>query len=276
MSRLAFTKMHGCGNDFILVDAFETPPPADAATLARQLNDRHFGIGGDGLILVLPGDRLRFKMRMFNPDGSEAEMCGNGIRCFARLVHERGYADGEIPVETGAGDLTLLIEEGLVRVDMGVARLLKGEIPMTGPPEEPAQRLQLRIGERTVEATAVNMGNPHCVIPMEAVDDIPLAEWGPPIEGNTALFPERTNVHFVQVLTPTEIKQRTWERGAGATLACGTGACASAVACHSLGLTERAVTVHLPGGDLRIEFEESGRVWMIGPAEYVFEGVWEG
>ncbi|MER3413892.1 MAG: diaminopimelate epimerase [Armatimonadota bacterium] len=276
MSRLAFTKMHGCGNDFILVDAFETSPPTDAPALARQLNDRHCGIGGDGLILVLPGNRLPFKMRMFNPDGTEAEMCGNGIRCFARLVHERGYANREIQVETGAGDLTLLIEEGLVRVDMGIAKLLRGEIPMTGPAAEPAQRFQLRIGERTLEAAAVNMGNPHCVVPMEAVDDVPLSDWGPPIESNTALFPERTNVHFVQVLSPTEIKQRTWERGAGATLACGTGACASAVACHNLGLTERAVTVHLPGGDLRIEYEQSGRVWMIGPAEYVYDGVWEG
>lgn len=276
MNRLAFTKMHGCGNDFILVDAFQTAPPGDPAEMARQLNDRHFGIGGDGLILVLPGDRLRFKMRMFNPDGSEAEMCGNGIRCFARLVHDRGYANHEIPVETGAGDLTLLIEDRMVRVDMGIARLLKGQIPMAGPPDEKAQDFPLRIGDRTLKATAVNMGNPHCVIPLEDVDSVPIAEWGSTIEGNTGLFPERTNVHFVQVLSRNEIKQRTWERGAGATLACGTGACASAVACHNLGLTDRVVTVHLPGGDLRIEYEESGRVWMIGPAEYVFEGVWEG
>jgi diaminopimelate epimerase len=275
MNGIPFAKMHGCGNDFILVDAFETPPPSNLEALARQLNDRRFGIGGDGLILVLPGARLPFRMRMFNPDGSEAEMCGNGIRCFAKFVHERGYALGpEIPVETGAGDLRLLLEGEQVRVDMGLARTKRGEIPMAGPAQEEARDIPVTLDGRVYRGFGVSMGNPHFVIPVEDVSSVPLSNWGPRLERNFELFPQGVNVHFVQVLSRGEIVQRTWERGAGATLACGTGACASVVACSLSGRTDPIVLVHLPGGDLRIEVEESRRVWMIGPAEAVYEGVW--
>ncbi len=275
MNGIPFVKMHGCGNDFILVDAFETPPPANLEALARRVNDRRFGIGGDGLILVLPGARLPFRMRMFNPDGSEAEMCGNGIRCFAKFVHERGYADGpEIPVETGAGDLKLVLEGEDVRVDMGIARTKKGEVPVAGPPQEEARDIPVTLDGQQFRGFGVSMGNPHFVIPVEDVASVPLAEWGPRLERNFELFPNGANIHFVQVLGAEEIVQRTWERGAGATLACGTGACACVVACSELGLTSRNVLVHLPGGDLRIEVEESRRVWMIGPAEAVYEGTW--
>lgn len=264
--------MQGCGNDFILVDAIESLPSQGLPELSREINDRRYGVGGDGLILVLRGDNAPFRMRMFNPDGSEAEMCGNGIRCFAKYVRERGLIEGgAVPVETGAGLLNLEFVDDLVRVNMGKARILRGEIPMAGAAQETAAAFQIDIDSQTFTATAVSMGNPHCVVFLDDVAAVPLEDWGPQVETNK-LFPNRTNVHFAQVVSPTEIIQRTWERGAGATLACGTGACAVAVAGALNGKTERTATVHLPGGDLKIEYTEDGTVFMSGPAEFVFDG----
>ena len=272
---IEFTKMHGCGNDFIMVDAIRYPAPGDLEALAREVNDRRFGIGGDGLILVTKGNSAPFRMRMFNPDGSESEMCGNGIRCVAKYVRDRGLTElPSIPIETGAGLLELSFVGDDVRVNMGKARLLRGEIPMTGNPTEEAKAFTFEAAGQSFTGTAVNMGNPHCVIFVPDVEVVPLEEWGTAVEHH-ALFPSRINTHFVQVVSRTELIQRTWERGAGATLACGTGASASLVAAHNNGLAERKATVHLPGGDLVIEYAEDGTVYMTGPAVTVFDGVWK-
>lgn len=280
MKTLPFIKMHGIGNDFIVVDATDGSINADRAPeLSRAINDRKHGVGGDGLILVMKGDRAPFRMRMFNPDGSEAEMCGNGIRCVAKYVRERGLTTLDpIPIETGAGLLELetkgTSEEVVnVRVNMGVARLLRGEIPMTGDPTAKASEFELEVPGARLVGTAVSMGNPHVVVFVEDVEAVPLETWGTAVESDP-LFPQRTNVHFVQVLGRSEIRMRTWERGAGATLACGTGACASVVASFVTGRTERCALAHLPGGDLEIEYAEDGTVYMTGPAESVFEGRW--
>jgi len=276
-SSFPFTKMHGIGNDFVLIDCVKTPTPnTSLSTLARKVCDRKFGVGADGIILIEKGKSAPFSMRMFNPDGSEAEMCGNGIRCLARFVRERGHtALDKFPVETKAGVLEVEIRDGnRVRVNMGKARTQRKEIPMVGPPDEIATSFVLIAAGRKFEASAVSMGNPHCVIFVPDVEKIPLQEWGSAIECHE-WFPERTNVQFTQVLPNRELKVKTWERGAGATLACGTGACAAVVASFSKGLSQRTTLVHLPGGDLTIEYKENGTVYMTGPAEYVFEGEWE-
>lgn len=278
MSAIEFTKMHGLGNDFIVVDAYsKRPPNGDLSELSRRMNDRKFGIGGDGLILVEKGESAPFRMKMFNPDGSESEMCGNGIRCVARFVRERNMTIlSDIPIETGAGLLKLGLRDGgrSVRVDMGTARLTRGEIPMTGPKDERAKGFEISIDGETFVATAVNMGNPHVVIFVPDVSEVQLEVLGPEIEKHT-LFPNRTNVHFVQVVSRRSLIQRTWERGAGATLACGTGACAALVGAVENGLADRTATVTLPGGTLLIEYQSDGKVFMTGPAEFVFDGVWE-
>lgn len=275
---IQFTKMHGIGNDFVMVDAIRTPlPESQAAELSRAMNDRRLGIGGDGLILVQRGDKAPFRMRMFNPDGSESEMCGNGVRCFAKFVQDKGHtAETVIPVETGAGTLELQMQaDGQVRVDMGLARFTRGEIGIEGAASEQFVEQPVEAAGLEFVGTGVSMGNPHLVIFTEDVTAVPLETWGPALE-NHPMFPRRINVHFVQVVSPTEIIQRTWERGAGITLACGTGACACAVASHITGRTGRDVTVKLPGGKLRIEYAEDGKVFMTGPAETVFEGCWFG
>ncbi len=282
MNAIRFTKMHGIGNDFIVIDGVTTPAPNDdLRKLAIAINDRRAGVGGDGLILIVRDPDGVLRMRMLNPDGSEAEMCGNGVRCAAKLVRERKIAN-ENPIAMRTGNGLLSLETGSrtgngtvdwVKVDMGVARLERGQIPMTGPAAEKAIRFALNAAGQTFEAAAVSMGNPHCVIFVENVDAVPLEVWGPGIE-NAPEFPNRVNAQFAQIVSRTEIKMRTWERGAGATLACGTGACAVAVAAFENGLTEREVTTHLPGGDLKIEYREDGRVLMTGPAVTVFEGVW--
>jgi diaminopimelate epimerase len=273
---LEFTKMHGLGNDFIVVDSVRNVHSFDAPAVSQKANDRRFGIGGDGLILIEKGATAAFKMRMFNPDGSEAEMCGNGIRCVARFIRDEGLsADNPIPIETGAGLLSLeLVEGGLVRVDMGKERHLRRDIPMTGDPAMAAVGFDLEAAGRRLRAVSVSMGNPHCVVFVDNVDSVPLEEWGPAIEMHE-LFPNRTNVHFAQVISPTELKMRTWERGAGATLACGTGACAVGVAAELSGVAGSDVAIHLPGGDLRIEIAEDRTVFMTGPAAYVYRGEFE-
>lgn len=275
---MKFTKMHGIGNDFIVVDNTQNPlPEASIAEVSAKLNHRKFGIGGDGLILVLPSKIADFRMRMFNPDGSEAEMCGNGIRCFAKYVHDHNlHRDTQIKVETGDGVklLKLNLRSGIVetvRVDMGVPRLLRSEIPMRGDDNERVIGEVLKAEGQKFEITAVSMGNPHVVIFEDKLDVLPIGRFGPAIENHKS-FPKRTNVHFVKVHNTSEITMRTWERGAGETLACGTGACATVVACILNEKTSRNVLAHLPGGDLRIEWLGDNRVVMTGAAAEVFTG----
>ncbi len=273
---IPFTKMHGIGNDFVILDGLRHPVEEQALPdLARRMCHRRFGIGGDGLILLVAGSSQRFRMRMFNPDGSESEMCGNGIRCFVRFLRQKGHTDDPVvSVETGAGVLTLEeTPDGLVRVDMGPARLRRGEIPVLGDPEDRFVEQPIEACGRTFVGTAVSMGNPHLVVFVDDVRQVPLEDWGPALETHS-LFPRKTNVHFVQVAARDRLIQRTWERGAGVTLACGTGACACTVAAAITGRAERSATVRLPGGELRIEWLEDGRVLMTGPAETVFEGSW--
>jgi diaminopimelate epimerase len=274
---MKFTKMHGAGNDYVYVDGFREKID-DPAELARAVSDRHFGIGGDGLILILPSTRAAVRMRIFNSDGSEAEMCGNGLRCVAKYAHDHGLVkDLAITVETGAGLLPVemfanaagLVER--VRVNMGKPRLTRGEIPMTGPAEQKVIDHELPVLDRTFRITCVSMGNPHCVIYVDDVATFPVATFGPAIEHHE-LFPRRANVEFVQVLSPTEVRQRTWERGAGETLACGTGASAVTVAGLLTGRTGPQLLNHLAGGDLELAWDGSGEVFMTGPAAEVFTG----
>jgi len=281
---MKFTKMHGTGNDFVVIDCFGPDGPAiadEAASRAAELCNRNFGIGGDGIILVMRGKDTAFKMRMYNPDGSEAEMCGNGIRCFAKFVVDREMTGGElsVPVETGAG---LLVVNGIkdsngkvssVRVDMGEPVLAPSQIPTTlGTDPDPVVDAPLTVGDRTLRFTLVSMGNPHAVTFVNSVRDFPVHEIGPLVEKHP-VFPRRTNTEFIEVLNDHEVNFRVWERGAAETLACGTGACASAVACALNHRTGRQVLVHLPGGDLDIEWSEAdNHVYMTGPAVEVFEG----
>ncbi len=275
---MEFTKMHGIGNDFIVVNALsDALEESKLSDIAQKVNHRKYGVGGDGLILVLPSKQADYRMRMFNPDGSEAEMCGNGIRCFAKFVYEHGiHPETQMKVETGAGIKILKLQTRggkveTVRVDMGVPRLLRSEIPMRGDDNDSVIGEVIKVDGQKCEITAVSMGNPHVVIFEENVMQVPVSKIGPLIE-NHRLFPERTNVQFVQVCSNSEIILRTWERGAGETLACGTGACAAAVASVLNNRTGRTVLVHLPGGELRIEWLGDQRVMMTGPAEEVFHG----
>lgn len=274
---MKFTKMHGAGNDYVYINGFEEPI-ADPAALAIALSNRQFGIGSDGLILILPSQCADLRMRMFNSDGSESEMCGNGIRCVAKYAYDHHLVDKlEITVETGAGIRTLQLFPGTsgkierVKVNMGRPRLTRGEIPMTGEPGAQVVNQQLQALDRTFHFTAVSMGNPHCVIFVDNVAEFPLEKYGPAIEKHP-LFPNRTNVEFVEILSPKEVRQRTWERGAGETLACGTGASAVCVAGVLNGLTERRILNHLSGGDLELDWTEEGHLDMTGPAVEVFSG----
>lgn len=285
MTGIPFVKMEGIGNDYVYVDLLPgrgvVPVlPADLPELARRMSDRHYGIGADGLILIRPSDGADARMQMFNADGSESEMCGNGIRCVARYLHDSGVVSGsDLTIETGAGILSLRLtllrgEVQAVRVDMGIPRLERAEIPMMGPPgrvvEEP---LPTPFGE--VRVTAVSMGNPHAVIWVPDVEAAPVASIGPFIEHHPS-FPRRTNVEFVQILSRAEVRQRTWERGSGETLACGTGASAVCVAGVLAGKTDRCIRNHLRGGSLTLEWSETGTVFKAGPAREVYRGVWPG
>jgi diaminopimelate epimerase len=274
---LLFTKVQGLGNDFVLVNCFEEMLDlARAPEIAARVCDRYFGIGADGLILLLPADDGDVAMRIFNSDGSEAEMCGNGIRCTAKYLYERGLVKKDkIRVKTLAGMIIpeLIIENGivkLVRVDMGEPRLERSEIPMSGRPGRVVGE-PLAVGDSIFHITAVSMGNPHCIIFVPDTDKVSLHDIGPSIEKHSS-FPRKTNVEFIQVLNRDEVIMKVWERGAGETMACGTGACATAVACVLNGHTGRRVTVHLKGGSLLIEWEENNHVYMTGPAEEVFTG----
>jgi diaminopimelate epimerase len=274
---MKFTKMHGAGNDYVYINGFQENIE-DPAALAETISDRNFGVGSDGLIMILPSSLVDIKMQMFNSDGSEAEMCGNGIRCVAKYAYDHGLVRKEkMIIETGAGELPVQLfigQDGLVetvQVNMGKPRLQRQEIPMTGPAAEQAIDIEIAAAGKVFTATCVSMGNPHCVIYVDDVDQFPVADIGPFIE-NHDFFPERINVEFVEVLSPTEVKQRTWERGAGETLACGTGASAVTVAGVLTGKTERKIINHLLGGDLELEWTEEGDVSMIGPATEVFNG----
>jgi diaminopimelate epimerase len=271
---MKFWKMHGLGNDFIVVDnRDEKIGDAVAAKIARKLCERRFSVGADGLLLVSSSSLADVKMRIFNADGSEAEMCGNGIRCFAKYCYENGIArKNELTVETLAGikRTWLTVEDKMVKsvmVDMGTPVLDRSEIPMLGRGTCVNEDLQAN-GEN-YRVTCLSVGNPHCVIFVDALDDFPVENVGPKIE-NHSVFPERTNVEFVQVLNKNELKARVWERGCGETLACGTGACAAVVAGNLLRKVGKEVRVHLLGGDLEVEYAE--RLFLSGPAEKVFEG----
>lgn len=346
---MKFSKMHGLGNDFVMIDCLQTPPPPEEqmADLSESVCDRHFGVGGDGLILILPDTQADYRMRMWNPDGSESEMCGNGIRCFGKYLFDSGLVgESAVSVATTKGLQQIEIQangaqpgahEIMVRVDMGAPHLLRSQIPMLplpaltrantstnggssnggtnggstnggsinggnggsanggainggasglidsgaamgdvlGSSVADAQVIDqpLQVGDAVYQITAVSMGNPHIVIFVDDVESVALKEIGLQIEHHQA-FPERTNVHFVQVLGPGKLWMRTWERGAGDTLACGTGACAVVVASAlngRLNTPERRALVHLPGGDLDVEWATNNHVYMTGPATSVFE-----
>lgn len=275
---MEFVKMHGLGNDFIIAREGQADLPAEKyAEAARRLCAPHWGIGADGLVLIGPDPEYDLRMRIFNADGSEAEMCGNAIRCVAKYAWEAGLCQKlhlRIGTLGGPRDTTLLIEGNQVtgvRVDMGRPVLAAEKIPVRWP-ESPVVRGKLTVTGEEFTFTAVSMGNPHCVILVEDAAAFPVKQWGPLIEAHP-LFPAKTNVEFVTVVDPRRVIMRVWERGVGETLACGTGACATAVACVLEGLTERRVTVQLAGGDLLIDWPAGdGQVYMTGGATLVFTG----
>ena len=277
---MKFTKMHGIGNDYVYVNCFEENlVGVDLPKLAIEISDRHFGAGGDGMILIMPSDQADFRMRMFNNDGSEGKTCGNGLRCVAKYVYDHGLTDKTtFTIETLGGIVTpeLTIKAGkteTIRIDMGQPRVLREEIPMTGPAGTQVVGENLAVGDQVYEITCVSMGNPHCVIFVDDIEKIDVTGVGSQIEWHPS-FPERTNVEFIQVVKDDEMIFRVWERGTGITLACGTGACAAGVAGVLRGKTSRQVTIHLPGGDLQIEWAENNHVFMTGPASEVFTGDW--
>ncbi len=274
-----FTKMHGIGNDYIFIDDRKYPVHRPDK-LSINMSDRHKGAGSDGLILIMNSDKADFRMRMFNSDGSEAEMCGNGIRCFAKYVHDRGHTDKKaISIETPAGikELRLSIRNGKthsVTVNMGEPILRRDKIPMIGEPGMVLNEALELIDGINFDVSAVSMGNPHAVIFVEDVENFPVEKYGPFIE-NHQLFPQRTNVEFAQIVSRDVVIQRTWERGSGETMACGTGASAVTVAAALNGLTERKIKVILKGGELQTEWSESdNHVYLTGPAVEVYDGVW--
>jgi diaminopimelate epimerase len=277
---MRFTKMHGLGNDYVYVSLFDQALPGPASEIAHAVSDRHFGIGSDGLILIGPSERADARMRMFNADGSEGEMCGNGVRCVAKYVYDHGIARKPvITIETGRGVLALEMTPGLdgraarVRVDMGTPILKADSIPTTLPGDPPTD-VPATIGGHDLKLTAVSMGNPHVVAFVEDVAGFPVETIGPLLERHEA-FPRRVNVHFAQVISRGEVVMRTWERGSGITLACGTGACAVCVAGVLTGRTDRELLAHLPGGDLELQWPDAdASVFMTGPATEVFTGEW--
>ncbi|WP_068258187.1 diaminopimelate epimerase [Rubripirellula obstinata] len=279
---MKFTKMHGIGNDYIYIDCFDQPVPDNAPQLAREMSHRHFGIGGDGLVLIRPSETADAWMQMFNADGSESEMCGNAIRCVAKLVYERGIATKKRQlIQTGNGNLTLDLNVGdenrvdCVTVDMGPPELQSEKIPTTIANDGKAIAQTVEFNGQSFEVTCVSMGNPHCVIFVDQASDDLVLGLGPKIE-NDPRFPNRTNVEFVEVISRNRLRQRTWERGSGETWACGTGAAAVCVAAVLTDRCERKVTIELLGGELELQWDaETNHVMKTGGATEVFEGVWE-
>lgn len=282
MTSIEFTKMHGAGNDYVYVNGFTNSLPDDLEKLAIDISHRRFGVGGDGLILILPSKQADAQMRMFNADGSESEMCGNGIRCVAKYVYDHGIATrDELRIETGAGILSLKVhtKNGLadqITVDMGEPRLEASLIPTTlAPAGQQVVNVPIEIKGRKLFATCVSMGNPHCVIFVPEIDDELVLGIGPLIEKDDR-FPKKVNVEFVEVLARGEVNQRTWERGSGETWACGTGASAVCVAGVLTGRTDRTIVNNLIGGQLRLTWDEAtNHVMMTGPATEVFTGRWQ-
>jgi diaminopimelate epimerase len=282
MASIEFTKMHGAGNDYVYVNGFANRLPKDLEKLAIEISHRRFGVGADGLILILPSERADAQMRMFNADGSESEMCGNGIRCVAKYVYDHGIAKREqLRIETGAGILSLQVhaKDGLaeqITVDMGEPRLDAGLIPTTlAPAGQQVINVPIEIKGRKLFATCVSMGNPHCVIFVPEIDDELVLGIGPLIEKDDR-FPKKVNVEFVEILARGEVNQRTWERGSGETWACGTGASAVCVAGVLTGRTDRTIVNNLIGGQLRLTWDEvTNHVMMTGPAVEVFTGHWQ-
>ncbi len=277
---LRFTKMHGLGNDFMVIDGISQSLPENGLPFPedeiRRLGSRHFGVGFDQMLIVQPaqGGEADFRYRILNADGSEVSQCGNGARCFARFVREQGLTDkNEVIVETAAGQMTLsLTEDDQVTVNMGAPRWAPQDIPMAATEE--ADSYFLVSGTQAWEVGAVGLGNPHCTLLVENVDTAPVETAGPLLESHEQ-FPERVNVGFMQVVSRTEVRLRVYERGAGETLACGSGACAAVVIGQRRGLLDQQVTVHLPGGSLQIEYAGTGGIRMTGPASRVYDGTIE-
>jgi len=278
---MKFTKMQGCGNDYVYVNCFEETVD-NPSKLAKAISDRHFGVGSDGLILIMPSDFADCRMRMFNWDGSESEMCGNGVRCVGKFVHDRGVVNKDtITVETLAGIKTLKLklndknETVSLTVDMGEPILKPDEIPVVSQ-ENPVKNLTLTAYDREFVFTCVSMGNPHAVTFIDNVDDFDIEKYGPVLEVDKH-FPKRANIEFVQIVDKNHLKMRVWERGTGETLACGTGTCATVVAAVINEKSDRNnVDVKLLGGNLQITWAKNdNHVYMTGPAEFSFDGVWE-
>ena len=271
-----FTKWQGCGNDFVLLDCLQEDIQ-DYAALARKVCDRHYGVGADGILVVLPSDKADFRMRIFNTDGSEAEMCGNGIRCFARYLYDFGLTKKtSFTVETGAGILVpeIVLVDGQVKgvkVDMGEPHLLGEEIPVVGFDGQKVINQVMTVEEQEYHFTAVSMGNPHCVIFVDDAEHFPIYELGHKFETHE-LFPRKTNTEFVEVKDRKHVRMRVWERGAAVTLACGTGSCATVVAGILNDKLDREAEVELDGGKLLIHWADNNHVFMTGPAELVFSG----
>jgi len=275
---ITFTKMHGLGNDYLFIEGnkYSIENPGE---LSCRMSHRHLGVGADGIILVLPSDAAEFRMRIFNADGSEAETCGNGIRCFAKYVYERGMADKtEFVIDTVAGPnrVALRVDGGTVasvRSNMGLPRFERSEIPMAGPQGRVLEE-ELELEDRTVRITCANIGNPHAVVFVDDATAVPLTEIGPQVE-NHPKFPERTNVEFVTVRDRGNIVMRIWERGSGVTMASGSGSCGAALASMVTDRVDRKVNVHLVYGVLAVEWADDGFVYQEGPAAEVFTGLWE-
>lgn len=275
---IRFTKMHGAGNDYIYINAINSCP-ANLPELSNEMSDRHKGVGSDGVVLIMPSDKADFRMRMFNADGSEGEMCGNASRCVAKYVYDKGLTSKrKITLETFAGikvlEITKVVDEKVreVKVDMGEPSFAPENIPTKSNCEVIDIPISTSLG--TLNLTAVGTGNPHGVVIMDSVSDLDIDSIGPEIQNNE-LFPRKANIEFVRIINRNEIEMRVYERGSGETMACGTGACASVVATSRLGLTDRRATVHLKGGDLQIHWAENNHIYMTGEAATVFEGEYE-
>lgn len=275
---IRFTKMHGIGNDYIYINCLEKMP-SDLPRLAVEMSDRHFGVGGDGIVLICPSDVADFKMRMFNNDGSEARMCGNASRCIARYLHDNKLTTNNvINLETLSGIKVLSLnmdsddEVESVTVDMGQPVFKPSDVPVNHEGDSMVE-VPVATSRGDIKVTAVSMGNPHGVVFVDRLEDVPFDTLGPELEKH-GVWPDRANIEFVEVVNPSEVKMRVWERGTGETLACGTGACATAVAAALTGRTDREITVHLRGGDLKVKWGDDNHVYMRGGATKVFDGVY--
>mgnify|MGYP003165888697 CR=1 FL=1 len=276
--KIRFTKMQGCGNDYVYVNGFtEHIPQEKKPEFVRFASDRHFGVGGDGVIFINPSDEADFEMEMYNADGTRAEMCGNGIRCVAKYAHDKGLTDrARFSIISGGKVkyMDLTVENGVtkaIRVDMGEPILTAAEVPVVSKNRQSVDE-EITVENQTYRMTCVSMGNPHAVVFVDSTADLPLEQIGPHFEHHER-FPRRTNTEFVEIVSPEYVKMRVWERGTGETLACGTGCCATAVACVLNGKTGRKVTVEVLGGALTIQWDEkTNHIFMTGPAEFVFDG----